>query len=183
MHPTFSCALSTPIQANVLVALCDCTRFMQSARGRSSAELFADLNDFYLIVDDAVGTAGGLVVKFMGDAALVVFPEELADRGIMTLLDLKANVDRWLQDRPIGNSLHVNVHFGEVTIGRMGRAGHLDVIGETVNVAATLGSLGFGLSQQAFRCLSPEHRRSFRRFTPPVLYLPDRPSPTSASRT
>ena len=172
MHPTFSRALSGPIQANVLVALCDCTRFMQSSRGRPSAQLFADLNELYVMTDDAVGAAGGLVVKFMGDAALVVFPEELADQGIMALLDLKSNVDRWLRDRPIGDSLHVNVHFGEVTLGRMGRAGHLDVIGETVNIAATLGARGFGLSQQAFRCLSPEHRRLFHRFTPPVLYLP-----------
>ena len=108
----------------------------------------------------------------MGDAALVVFPEELADQGIMALLDLKANVDRWIQHRPIGNSLHVNVHFGEVTLGRMGRAGNLDVIGETVAIAATLGSRGFGMSQQAFRQLTPEHRQLFHKFTPPVMYLP-----------
>jgi class 3 adenylate cyclase len=135
------------------------------------------------MTEDAVGAAGGLVVKFMGDAALVVFPEDLADQGIMALLDLKADIDRWLQDRPIGNSLHVNVHFGETMIGRMGRAGHLDVIGETVNIAATLGSRGFGLSQQAFRCLSPEHRRLFHRFTPPALYLPNSLSSASAGRS
>jgi adenylate cyclase len=172
MHPTFSRALESPIQANALVAMCDCSRFMQATKGRSSAELFADLNDFYLLTDDAIQAAGGLVVKFMGDAALVVFPEELADQGIMALLDLKASVDRWLQNRPIGNSLHVNVHFGEVTLGKMGRAGKLDVIGETVAIAATLGSRSFGLSQQAFRQLTPEHRQRFQKFTPPVMYLP-----------
>src|SRR5438105_13440738 len=104
MHPTLSRALAAPIQANVLVAFCDCSRFMQNSRGRPSAELFADLNDFYLLTDDAISAAGGLVVKFMGDAALVVFPEDLADQGIMALLELKARVDRWLQDRPIGQS-------------------------------------------------------------------------------
>ena len=116
MHPTFSRALDSPLQVNVLVAMCDCSRFMQSTKGRPSADLFADLNDFYLLTEDAVQAAGGLVVKFMGDAALVLFPEELADQGIMALLDLKASIDRWLQDRPIANSLHVNVHFGEVTL-------------------------------------------------------------------
>jgi class 3 adenylate cyclase len=172
LHPTFARALESPIQANVIVAMCDCSRFMQSSKGRTSAELFADLNDFYCLTDDAMQAAGGLVVKFMGDAALVIFPEDLADQGIMALLDLKASVDRWLQDRPIGQSLQVNIHFGEVTLGRMGRAGHLDLIGETVNIAATLGARSFGLSQQAFRCLTPEHRKLFHRFTPPVLYLP-----------
>jgi class 3 adenylate cyclase len=172
MHPAFSRAMSSPIQANVLVALCDCTRFMQSTKGRTSAELFADLNDLYLLTDDLVEAAGGLVVKFMGDAALIVFPEELADQGIMALLDLKSRVDGWLQDHPIAHGLHVNVHFGEVTIGKMGRAGRLDIIGETVNIAASLGSRSFGITQQAFRCLTPEHRQRFRKFTPPVMYLP-----------
>ncbi|MBV8083184.1 MAG: hypothetical protein JO247_00065 [Chloroflexi bacterium] len=68
--------------------------------------------------------------------------------------------------------LHVNAHFGEVTLGPMGRERRLDVIGQTVNVTATLGSKDFALSQQAFRCLTPEHRRLFHKFTPPVLYLP-----------
>jgi class 3 adenylate cyclase len=173
MHPLFERARAAPLQANVLVAMCDCTRFMQSAKGRSSAELFADLNALYLQIDDAVQAADGLVVKFMGDAALVVFPEDLADQGIMALLDLKTQVDAWLQDHAIGQSLQVNAHFGEVTIGLMGRAGALDIIGETVNIAARLGSHSFGLSQQAFRCMSPEHRQRFRKFTPPVLYLPN----------
>lgn len=172
MHPTLSRALDSPIQANVLVAFADCSRYRQSSKGRSSAELFADLNDFYLLTDDAIQAAGGLVVKFMGDAALVVFPEELADQGIMALLDLKATVDRWIQHREIGNALFINAHFGEVTLGKMGRAGNLDVIGETVAIAATLGSRGFGLSQQAFRQLTPEHRQLFQKFTPPVLYQP-----------
>jgi adenylate cyclase len=172
MHPTFSRAMSSPVQANVLVALCDCSRFMQGSKGRTSAELFAALNELYLLTDDLVEAAGGLVVKFMGDAALIVFPEELADGGIMALLDLKSTVDGWLQEHPIAHGLHVNAHFGEVTLGTMGRAGRLDVIGETVHIAATLGSRSFGLTQQAFRCLTPEHRQRFRKFTPPVMYLP-----------
>jgi adenylate cyclase len=172
MHPTLSRALDSPIQANVLVAFCDLSRYRQGSKGCSSADIFANLNDFYLLVEDAIQAAGGLVVNFRGDAALVVFPDDLADPGIMALLDLKATVDRWVQDRPLGQALQVDVHFGEVTLGRMGRAGNLDVMGETVNIAATLGSRGFGLSQQAFRQLTPEHRQRFQKFTPPVLYLP-----------
>jgi class 3 adenylate cyclase len=172
LHPAIAPALDGPIQASVLVAFCDCNRFMARTRGRTSAELFADLNALYLLIDDAITAAGGLVIKFMGDAALVVFPEELADDGIMALLELKSTVDSWLQDRHLGDSLQVNVHFGEVTLGRMGRAGRLDVIGETVAIAATLGSREFGLSQQAFRKLTAEHRKLFQRYTPPIQYRP-----------
>src|SRR4051812_11482124 len=110
MHPTFSRALSSPMHANVLVTLCDLSRYAQSTKGHSSAEIFAELNAFYAVIEDAIGAAGGQVLKFMGDAALIVFPEDLADQGIMALLDLKTRVDRWLQDHPIGHSLFVNVH-------------------------------------------------------------------------
>src|SRR3954447_6413000 len=137
MHPMLAHAQSEPVQANALVAFCDCTRFKQGARGRPSAQLFADLNALYLLIEDAIEAAGGTVVKFLGDAALILFPEDLADAGILALLDLKASVDHWLKDHPLGQSLQVNVHFGEVTLGRMGRAGRLDVIGDTVNIAAT----------------------------------------------
>src|SRR4051812_40304929 len=123
MHPTLLRALESPIQANALVALCDCSRYAQSTKGRSSAEIFADLNDLYALIDDSVDTAGGHVVKFIGDGALIVFPEDLADQGIIALLDLKTKTDRWMQDRRLGDSLFINAHVGEVTLGRMGRAG------------------------------------------------------------
>jgi class 3 adenylate cyclase len=172
LHPTLRPALDAPIQAAVLVALADLSRFMRRSRGRTSAELFADLNDLYLLIEDAITAAGGVVIKFMGDATLIVFPEELADAGIMALLELKSTVDRWLIANHLGDGLVVNAHVGEVTLGRMGRAGRLDVIGESVAIAATLGARSFGLSQQAFRRLSAEHRRQFRRYTPPIHYRP-----------
>ncbi|HLQ34376.1 MAG TPA: hypothetical protein VK457_16955 [Chloroflexota bacterium] len=90
----------------------------------------------------------------------------------MALLALQRQTHAWFKRRSINSSLHVNVHFGSLTLGVMGKDRRLDIIGETVNVTATLGSRDFALSQQAFRCLTPEHRRLFRRFTPPILYLP-----------
>ena len=73
----------------------------------------------------------------------------------------------------IDSALSVNVHFGEVTVGPTGLHGWLDLIGETVNTCATLGSRTFGISQQAFRRLTPEHRRLFHKFSPPVIYQPE----------
>jgi len=171
VHPTFSRALSSPIQADMLVALCDWTLFTTYARSHSSAEVFSALDEFYLLTEDVIDAAGGVVLKFMGDAALVIFPEDLADIGVMALLDLKRQTDSWFQARAMPNRLHVNAHFGQVTLGSMGHKRVLDVIGDTVNITATLGAKAFGLTAQAFRCLTPEHRRMFHRFTPPILYL------------
>jgi adenylate cyclase len=174
MRPSFIPALSHPVTTNVLVAFCDQYRFMVNTRGRPSAEVFAELNDFYRLTEEAVDTAGGLVIKFMGDAALIVFSEELADPGIMALLALHDRAEAWFHERRIDSGLHVNAHFGEVTMGRMGSIDRLDVIGETVNICATLSHRGFALTPQAFRCLTPEHRKRFHKFTPPVTYHPER---------
>ena len=140
-------------------------------RGAGSTEVFARLDEFYQLTEDVVEAAGGLVIRFMGDAALVVFPGELADAGVGALLDLKCRTDGWLAERRLPNRLHVNAHVGPVTLGPMGRRRTLDVIGHTVNTTATMGAKSFGLSAQAFRKLTPERRRLFHRFSPPVLYL------------
>ena len=171
MHPTFVRAQQAPLETDVLVALCDWTLFGSYARGATSAEVFARLDEFYLLAEEVVEAAGGLVIKFMGDAALVVYPDELADRGVGALLDLKRRTDVLLERRRLPNRLHVNAHFGPVTLGPMGHHRALDVIGHTVNITATMGAKSFGLSAQAFRRLSPERRRLFHRFTPPALYL------------
>jgi class 3 adenylate cyclase len=173
MHASFVPALSRPTTLKALVALADQARFAQNTRGRPSAAVFADLNDFYRLVETAVEASGGLVIKFMGDAALIVFPEALAGDGIMALLRLKGDADAWFRARGIDSVLHVNAHFGEVTMGKMGSIDRLDIIGETVNICATLPHRGFTLSPQAFRCLRPDDRRLFHRFTPPVTYHPE----------
>jgi adenylate cyclase len=173
MHSSFAPALDHPIETRVLIAFTDCIRWAQNAHGRPSADLFAELDDFYALTDRAVESANGLVVKYLGDAVLIAFPEEQADRGIMALLQLKREVDAWFKRRNMDSGLHVNLHFGEVTMGRLGSIQSLDIIGEAVNVCATLPHQGVTLSPQAFRCLTPENRRLFHRHTPPITYHPE----------
>ena len=62
---------------------------------------------------------------------------------------------------------------GRVVAGPSGRDGdkRYDVIGKTVNVAATLDATGVALSVAAFRKLGPELRRRFKKHTPPVTYI------------
>ena len=63
--------------------------------------------------------------------------------------------------------------FGTVVAGPFGRDGdkRYDVIGKTVNVAATLDATGVALSVAAFRKLGPALRRRFKKHTPPVTYI------------
>jgi len=168
MHSAFIPAMAHPITVNALVAIVDQAQFMANSRGRPSAAVFAELNEFYLLTERVIAAADGLVIKFMGDAALIVFPAELADLGITTLLNLKAETDAWFRVRRIASTLHVNVHFGEVTLGKMGTIDRLDGIGETVNECALLPHRGFTLSEPAYAHLSPDQQQAFVRAAPPA---------------
>ncbi len=157
----------------LLISFIDLSRYARLARERDDREMADLLNDFYCRTNSAVTEAGGRVVKFIGDAVLIVFPEDLADAGVHCLLSLKEDSDAWLRSRGFGAELFVKVHFGDVVAGPFGPSdsAHFDVIGHAANIAATLEPRGFAISPQAFRRLRPESRRRFKKHSPPASYV------------
>ena len=71
--------IDAPVERDCLVGFADIAGFVRLARELSSMEVFHLLSDWYMLVGDVTGDAGGRVVKFIGDAALLVFPEERAE--------------------------------------------------------------------------------------------------------
>lgn len=165
---------SVPSKENLLVTFTDWQNFVGFSKNRSSTEMFSVLNEFYVLSDRHVSINGGLPIKYIGDSGLAVFSEQDANKGIMCMYDFKRKIDKWFRDNGFHCSLSVSCHFGEVTIGPMGAEGfeRIDVIGQTVNVCATLAKRGFAISPQAFRCLSTENRKIFKKHTPPITYHP-----------
>ena len=163
--------METSVRAEVplLIAFADLTRFAAQSMCVSDVELAAMMDAFYQRVTTRIDGAGGRVVKFIGDAALIVFPEAAADRGIGALLDLKEDIDAFMTDAQWECRLNVKVHFGTVIAGPY--AGRFDVLGKNVNAAAMLDSPGVALSVEAFRKLSPERRKRFKKHTAPVTYI------------
>jgi hypothetical protein len=49
---------------------------------------------------------------------------------------------------------------------------HYDVIGNNVNITASLKSNGFAITVQTFRKLNKETRKLFKKHTPPIIYIP-----------
>ena len=145
---------------------------MQSQRV-SDLDLADTLDAFYECVAVPVEKAGGRVVKFMGDAALIVFPQDAVDRGVEALLQMKDAVDDLMESRRWECRLTIKAHFGTTVAGPFGAAGakRFDVIGKAVNMTAALEGRGVTLSVAAFRKLRPELRRRFRKHTPPVTYI------------
>jgi class 3 adenylate cyclase len=114
----------------------------------------------------------------MGDAFLAVWPEARAGDGVEALPVLKRAVDAWWGAKGWDSRVILKGHFGRAVIGPFGTAARFDVIGNEINVAATLPARTVSLSGEAFRCLENGKRKAFRKHTAPVVYIPvDDPRP------
>ena len=154
------------------VAFFDLSRIPEWTGSDQDARVAGFFQEFYALSAGRIEPAGGRIVKFMGDAGLAVFPPDDADSVISALCELAAESRALARRAGLDAYLNVNVHVGPVLAGSFGTPGaeRFDVIGKTVNVAARLGRRGVTLSAQAFRCLSPEGRKRFSKFTPPTTY-------------
>lgn len=167
-------ALQSATEKDLLVAFFDLSRFAREIRGLSSRELFDVMSHYYEFVGDIIEGAGGTIVKFIGDAALVVFSEDQVDKGVLTLQTLKEQGDAYLSQRGLHTHHVVKAHFGSVTCGHLGTKSdkRFDVFGEAVNIAATLSTNNLAITPQVFRKLSSETRKHFKKHTPPITYIP-----------
>lgn len=166
----------------LLIAFIDLSGFARDAE-RTADERLAELLDrYYERIGEAASRAGGALVKLIGDGALLVFPPERADDAVQALLDLRDAVPVLVAEDGWHSTLVVKLHAGEVVCGAFGARGEkrFDVIGGEVNICARLPTRSFALSAEAFRALTPDGRRRFKKHTLPVTYIPvsdRRPTP------
>ena len=146
-----------------LIVFLDLTHFAAESKRAGDAEAADVIDGYYQLVADAIASAGGRTVKFIGDATLAVFPEERIDDAAALLLDLVPIVERFMQQRSWQCELTVRAHFGVVVAGEFGASGekHFDVIGQAVNDTARMASSGITLSREALAKLSPHVRAKF----------------------
>jgi class 3 adenylate cyclase len=171
-------SVQKPQKADLLVCFMDIQNFLAISHDVSDPlKLFDLLNAMARSIIEEVEGTPGLVIKFIGDACLIVFPEDAVDAGVGILLSIKAKVEKLLSNLGYPNRLRVTAHFGEAAIGPYGFGRHIrmDVFGDCVNTAAMLGRGEHKgrliISPQAFRKLSPQTRKKFHKHTPPIVYL------------
>ena len=174
---TLSCFdSSNPVSTEMLVSFFDMTGFAKAIAESNfaEAELYSILSSYYEFIGNIIEPAGGMVIKFMGDAALVVFPSEKTEEGVMALIKVKTDGDRWLKERKLPCKNIVKAHYGKVAAGLLGTSNHKrpDILGQTVNITAMMESTGLAISPQVFRKLTTEGRKFFKKHTPPITYIP-----------
>jgi class 3 adenylate cyclase len=150
----------------LVIAFIDLARFQIAARRVKDAALVELLEDYYARMVDGLKPAGGRIVKFMGDGALVVFAVDRASQAARALLMLKSDVDARLAKQKFSSVLVARVHAGEVMAGAFGPKGdkRYDVIGQAVNrtAAMRLGEV-ISLTGDAFAKLDAKTQKLFKQ--------------------
>lgn len=157
------------------VLFVDLRNFTPLSEQLSPEALVALLNDYFGFVVEAVHRNGGVVDKFIGDAALAVFgldgKEHPCDGALATAKDIRRALGGFnaaLRARGLPAVENgIGIHYGPVIAGNIGSAERLEftVIGDAVNVAARLESLTknlgapLALSEAAYGQLSVSARQ------------------------
>ena len=135
-------------QQEMVVMFVDIRGFTQWSEGRAPEEVGAYISEFRRRVQRAVGQNQGMIDKFIGDAAMILFEgESAAARSLACVDDLLAELKDWGRERQAEGRKPVRVgiglQLGEVFSGVVGDAQRLEysVFGDTVNTAARLEEL------------------------------------------
>src|ERR1700722_4157548 len=90
-------SLVTRTSRDLIICFLDLSSYTLDARRTADDGRLAGIVDgYYERVSERTRAAGGEVVKYIGDGALLVFPTASADDAVAALLGLKAETDTWL---------------------------------------------------------------------------------------
>ena len=140
-----------------VIWFCDLRGSTPLAQSMSRDEFLACLNEFFDCVAGPVLDHGGQILRFIGDAALAIFPIEnefdevsldaacksavAAAREASSRIE-SANARREKESLPL-LGYGIALHVGDVTYGNIGTGNRLEftVIGEAANLAARIESM------------------------------------------
>jgi adenylate cyclase len=148
--------ITRPTEYSMVLVLADISGFSKTGRALNGRETFDMLNEFYELVGNVVENAGGKVVKFIGDAAFIVFPAAQAPEAVVALEHLQDLAQTIWAHHDGVCEIRIIAHAGTVTCGPAGTAGNkqFDVFGPPVNELFLMEPHEFGMSSQLQALLS-----------------------------
>jgi adenylate cyclase len=127
---------------------CDMRGFTALGDRLPARDVVAILDRYFEHVATPIERNGGEILKFIGDAALAVFPAEddpraACARALAAAEEVLDAVEVWSADLPEPIGIGVALHLGRVHYGNIGGRGRLDftVIGASVNEVCRVEAL------------------------------------------
>jgi class 3 adenylate cyclase len=129
-------------------------------------DIMTILNNIWTQVENTTGAKGGKINKYMGDACLIIFRDQDAEKGqpavlnaFKTAVELLELVPQIRKKLDIVFNFRIGLDYGKVTYGKTGTDNNfeLGVIGDPVNTASRLETLNkqyhthFLISDTAFK--------------------------------
>lgn len=142
-------ALRAGARQTVSVIFVDIRGFTARAEAMPPDEVRRFLAAFRSHIAEAADAHGGIIDKFIGDGAMIVFgvPKPRADdcaNAVRTACRIVAAVEAWSAELQAAGAspvrIGIGIHTGEAFVGTVGEDARLEftVIGDVVNVAARL---------------------------------------------
>lgn len=136
---------------SIAVLFIDIRGFTPLSESLPPQDVVSILNEYFALVTKVIFDYGGMLDKFIGDAAMAVFnaPVDLPDyeyRAVCTALDIVAGASalkrRLFEQHQKNVGFGIGVNLGEAVVGNIGCDFRMDytAIGDTVNTAARLES-------------------------------------------
>jgi adenylate cyclase len=133
---------------HAVIWFCDLRDSTPLADSMSRREFLALLNDYFECVLGPVLERRGEVLRFIGDAALAIFPvdgrpAEACAKALAAAQDAFARMEKLNENRARPLRFGIGLHLGELTYGNIGTPSRIEftVIGAAANEAARIESL------------------------------------------
>lgn len=139
------------------IMFCDIRNFTKLSEELGSTKIVQVMNNIFELIAQAASVYGGEILKFIGDAVLLIFDyEEVSQRQIannMVTVVEKAidQLSEYAKKTSLPIAAGFGNHMGMVTYGNIGSKARLDftVMGPNVNLTSRLESLTKTLDTQA----------------------------------
>jgi adenylate cyclase len=133
---------------DAVIWFCDLRDSTPLADSMSRREFLALLNEYFECVLGPVIERGGEVLRFIGDAALAIFPvegrpAEACGKALAAAREALARMDKLNKNRTRPLRFGIGLHLGELTFGNIGTPTRIEftVIGAAANEAARIEAL------------------------------------------
>ena len=131
------------------VMFCDVRGFTTLSEQLGALEMVPLMNEIFAIIGDAASERGGEILKFIGDAMLLIFRLEdrphaqIAQEMVETVKASQQGLARLAAERSLTLGVGFGGHIGSVVYGNIGTPSRLDftVMGPAVNLTSRLESL------------------------------------------
>ncbi|MBM9548739.1 adenylate/guanylate cyclase domain-containing protein [Leptospira sp. 201903074] len=175
-------------ESTIAVLFCDIVGFTQISETLGPEKTMALLSEYHSFMLEVVFEHKGTLDKFIGDGMMVTFgtplpTKEDATNATRAGVAMLQALSLWNENRkktgeqPI--SIRIGIHYGPVIVGNVGVEKRLEytVIGDTVNAASRLESLGkdlkrsFLISKELYDQISLEYRQHLKTKSMGILSL------------